>query len=328
MGSVLSETWYQNVEGVEDAVFKDPRRKGSRYWGKGKWDAFIKPLLPQERRTFVEIGCNAGLFLKLATDAGFKRVIGIESYLQRIRQAMQYRESNGYTYKLIHQEVGVDFDLEQLPLADVTLLANVHYYLPVSVFSDLVDRLRSRTLYCLLVSARAARRKGMARHYLESVRGYFCDWQEVDVVGDWQGKEGLDKGDPAPRRQMYGVLFKGCLDSRDAAEMWNRGARASHASGPDSATIAGGWRRFFSRVLAGEVVDLEETSLYRYYNRLGKSEWIRERLVKKTALAKDIQQNGMRQPIYLDRKGRILDGMHRLSLAYELGYEHVLVRRL
>ena len=75
----MTVKWYQNVEGVDGAVFKDPRRANSIFWGEGKWKNFILPLLPLERRTFVEIGCSAGLFLKLAMDAGFTNVIGIDA---------------------------------------------------------------------------------------------------------------------------------------------------------------------------------------------------------------------------------------------------------
>lgn len=320
-----SLTWYQNVEGVKDAVFKDPGRKDSRFWGEGKWKTFIEPLLPAERRTFIEIGCNAGLFLKLAMDEGYTDVIGVEACPQRMRQARQYRESNKYSYRLVHQEVGTDFELDQLPLADVTLMANVHYHLPVAVFSDLVDCLRSRTLYCLLVSARTGRRKGNARHYLESVRGYFRDWQEVEVVGDWQGEEGLDKDDPAPREQMYGVLFKGCLEARDTKSQWQKSV-AEFGGGKDRLKIARGWREFFRAVLDGEEIDLEQTFLYRYYSN--RPDWILDRLEDKRVLANDIQANGMREPIYLDQKDRVLNGTHRLNLACELGYEHILIRKL
>lgn len=325
MGGIL--TWYQNVEGVEGAVFKDPRRKDSKFWGEGKWNTFIKPLLPAERRTFIEIGCNAGLFLKLAMDEGYTDVIGIEACPQRMRQARQYRDSNKYLYKLVHQEVGANFELEQLPLADVTLIANVHYHLPVAVFSNLVDRLRSRTLYCLLVSARAGRRKGNARHYLESVRGYFRDWQEIDVVGDWRGEEGLDENDPAPREQMYSVLFKGCLEVRGAEAQWQKSV-AEFGGGADRFEIAWGWREFFREILDDKDVDLKYTFLYQYYKNRGKADWILDRLKDKQALAKDIQANGMRFPVYLDQKNRVLDGTHRLNLACELGYKHILVRKL
>lgn len=205
--------WYQNVDGM-DVVFENPNRKESRFWGEGKWNNFIKPLLPQRRRTFIEIGCNAGLFLKMASDVGFKDVIGIEPSKSSMRQARDFRKVNKGTYKLIQQKVDANFALDELPLADVVLLANVHYYIPLSDFIHLVDRLKSRTVYCIVVSARANRRPGAALHYLLAARAYFRGWEEIKVVGDWQGT-GVEEGDPAPRRQMYGVSFKGNLDVMD-----------------------------------------------------------------------------------------------------------------
>ena len=329
MGPTL--TWYQNVDGVDGAVFKDPRRKESRFWGEGRWDNFIKPLLPKERGPLIEIGCSAGLFLKMAMDEGFRDVIGIDSSARRIRQAERFKESNGYPYKLMQQKVGKDFDLDQLPLADVTLLANVHYYFPVSVFSNLVDRLKSRTLYCLLVSARAKRRQGNAVHYLDAVRGYFRDWQEVGVVGDWQGLEVI-ADDPSPRLQMYGVVFRGNLDAHNVEEIYGRCREASAESKKQKHfAICPALEEFFRKVLSGETFEFEETLLYQYWKtrRPGwSSDQIQGHLAYKKSLAKDVQINGMKEPLYYDQEGKLLDGLHRLVIARELGYKHILVRRL
>ena len=330
MGPVLI-TWYQNVDGVTDAVFKDPRRKESNFWGEGKWNTFIKPLLPRERRVFVEIGCNAGLFLKLAMDEGFENAIGIDSSQQRIKQAKLFRESNGYPYKLVQQKVGEDFELSELPLADVTLLANVHYYFPISVFAKLADHLRSRTLYCIVVSARVKRRMGMARHYLESVRGYFRDWQEIKVVGDWEGHKPVDTlNDPAPRGQMYGVLFKGGLDSYNVEQECHWWAVvADKAERHGRVKLKWATSDFFRKVLNGEAFDFAGTPLYEYWKGEGwLAEDIEEKLTYNKVLAKDIQRDGLKEPLYYDGKRRLLDGGHRLVIARELGYEHILVRRL
>ena len=326
--------WYQNVEGVEGAVFKDARRKDSKFWGEGKWNTFVKPLLPEERRTFIEIGTNAGLFLKMAMDDGFENAIGIEADAGRMNQAKLYRESNGYPYRLIQQRVGEDFELDGLPLADVVLFSNVHYYFPIGVFSNLVDRLRSRTLYCIVVSSRANRRSGAARHYLDAVRGYFKDWQEIGVIGDFRGEKNEEalraEGDPTPRTQMYGVMFKGCLDACDVEKecaKWDA-VDDKHTS-HNKFRIAYGLREFARRVHSGEAFELEDTDLYKYWEKQSLSpEWAREKLAKKRDLIKDIELNGMKEPIYFDKKGRMLDGMHRLSIAKELGYKHILCRRL
>jgi len=99
----MGRKWYQNIEidGV-DIQYEDPKRKDSKFWGEGKWNNFIKPLLPKGR-TFIEIGCSAGLFLKMATDAGFKDVIGIDASPERMEQAELFKKSNKYNYRLIRQ---------------------------------------------------------------------------------------------------------------------------------------------------------------------------------------------------------------------------------
>lgn len=330
-GSLMARKWYQNVDGVKDAVFKDPGRKESKFWGEGKWNNFIKPLLPQRRRTFIEIGCNAGLFLKMATDAGFRDVIGIEPSKSAMGQAKDFRDANKGTYKLIQQKVGVNFALDELPLADVVLLANVHYYIPLSDFMYLVDRLKSRTVYCIIVSAKAGRRSGAALHYLEAVRKYFWGWEEIMAIGDWQGT-GAEKGDPAPRKQMYGVLFKGNLDVMDVTRFYDDARKkATKSSLYSRNAVFPAAEEFFGKVLAREVFDFETTLLYQYYRKRHPSsspEAITRKLVQKKALAEDIQKNGMKEPIYVDGNNKLLDGFHRLILARKLGYENVIIRRL
>lgn len=128
---------YQNVviQG-EDVVYESGKRKHSKFWNEGKWYTFIEPLLPKncEDMTFVEVGCNAGLFLKLAKEREFRHVIGIERDSTNVKYACKYRDQLGYDYKVLHRTVGKDFDFDELPVADVTLLSNVHYYFDIQTW--------------------------------------------------------------------------------------------------------------------------------------------------------------------------------------------------
>jgi len=319
--------WYQTIEidGV-DAVFEDINRKDSKFWNEGKWNTFIKPLLPKERQTFIEIGSNAGLFLNMAKDEGFKDVIGIEGNSQIMEQAERFRESNGGDYKLVHQLVGRNLTLEDLPVADVVLIANVHYYFPVGVFSKLVDDLKNRALYCIVVAARAKKRQGNAMYYLSSVRGYFRDWQELDVI------EGVDiEGDCCPRQHMYGVLFRGNLSTLNVDNYYGAWWEASKNPQHKSYELAPVMRDFFDKVLRGEQFEYEDTPMYQYWRKREPKrspEWTRNLLIYKESLAKDIQENGIKEPIYIDQGGKMLDGIHRLTVAKLLGYNHILIRRL
>lgn len=318
--------WYQNVP-VEGAVYEDPKRKDSKFWNEGKWRNFIEPLLPTVCRTFVEIGCNAGLYLSLAQDEGFVDVIGIEGSSRVMRQAELFRESVGGRYKLLLQQVGRDLMLDQLPLIDVVLLANTHYYFPVDTFAKLVDELRNKALYCIVVSSRGKRRGGKAFYDLQSVRAYFRDWTELVLV------EGVEtEGDPAPREGMYGVLFQGNLHSQSVRVLYQgwRGDCVRSEKYHFNA-LPPALEQFFEKVFSGEVFDFEETLLYQYW-RIREAKYPAEtalkRLAQKKELAEDIQTNGIKDPIYFDHRGNLIDGLHRLCIARELGYENVLVRRL
>jgi len=319
--------WYQTIEidGV-DAIFEDKNRKYSRFWNEGKWDTFIEPLLPDRRNTFLEIGCNAGLFLKMAVDAGFKNVTGVEGNYQIVKQALQFRESNGYNYKIVHQHVGTTFVLDDLPLPDVVLFSNVHYYFPVGVFAKLVDVLRTRALYCIVVSAKAKRRQGNALYDIKSIEGYFRDWEKFPAI------LGVDiKDDPAPRDQMYSILFRGGLDICEVDVMYDAWMEASKKLGHKSHELAPALHDFTIRVLSGEEFDLADTDFYRFWRkRLPNKppEWTLNHLEYKKSLVEDIRENGIKEPIYIDKSGKLLDGLHRLCTAKLLKYGHILMRIL
>ena len=317
--------WYQ-VVGVDGATYEDPNRAASKFWNEGKWRTFIEPLLPAERRTFIEIGCNAGLFLKLATEAGFTDVVGVEGSGRIMRQAEAFRAANGLSYRLVQQAAGRDLDLDALPVADVVLLANMHYYLPVAALARLADALKGRTRYCIVVGARAPLRQGCAKHYLTAVRGYFRDWPFVGKV------QGVDaEGDPCPRPDMYGVLFQGDLKAIDVGEYYGAWYEAAKSWRHRSYGLAPALQDFFEQVLSGGAVKVEDTALYHYWRKRQPKqteEWTWKLLAYKAELARDIQQNGMREPIYLDAQTKMLDGLHRLCIAKVLGHRHVLVRVL
>ena len=323
----MPRRWYQTIEiDNVNAVFEDVKRKDSNFWNEGKWDTFIKPLLPIWRQTFIEMGCNAGLFLKMATDAGFRDVVGVEGNYQIIKQAKCFKENNRGKYKLVYQGVGKDLILDDLPISDVILISNTHYYFSVGAFSKLVDRLLNRALYCIIVSAKARRLQGNALYDLNSVRGYFRDWHEIATI------EGVEiEDDPCPRPQMYSVLFKGNLSTLGVDNYYDTWFDAAKSVEHRSHGLAPAIQDFFTRVLMGEKFEYKDTSFYQYWRdrQPGKPlEWTEELLSYKASLAKDIQENGIKEPIYINQNNMLLDGLHRLCVAKLLGYKHVLVRRI
>ena len=61
---------YQYLGDGQEYHWKNEREKDSRFWNDGRWESFVKPYLPDEASdmTLVDVGCNAGLFVKLAKD--------------------------------------------------------------------------------------------------------------------------------------------------------------------------------------------------------------------------------------------------------------------
>jgi len=309
--------WYQNIEGIE-GIYEDPKRKYSKFWNEGKWDTFIKPLLPEHKRTFLEIGCNAGLFLKKAMDEGFVDVLGIESNKSRMVQAQFYREKNKCNYKLKKQTMNITFNFDELSLFDVVLISNMHYYLPIHVFSNLVDKIKSKAVYCIIVSAKASRRGGNAYHHFTTVNGYFRDWKLIKKIDNVE-----EGGDPAPRQQMYGVVYKSNLNSEIIEKMYKAFLIRSKS---DEKLYLSNMSIFFKSIFDGQ---FNKKVFYDCWKDKLPENMIEQKMKNKKELAEDIQKNGIKCPIYINnKKNKILDGAHRLIIAKELGYKHITVRRI
>ena len=88
---------YQNIK-LDGVAPQNEKKNDSKFWNEGKWDNFVAPHIREDVRdqTFVEMGCNAGLFLKLAKDAGFRNVVGVEKDKTPVREGLRYRDSIGY----------------------------------------------------------------------------------------------------------------------------------------------------------------------------------------------------------------------------------------
>lgn len=318
--------WYQTVfiDGV-DIVYEDINRKNSKFWNEGKWDNFIKPLLTDiDRGSFMEIGSNAGLFLKMAEDEDFKKITGIEASGRRVREAKLYKKSVGGNYSFFRQTVNSNFSLEQSHLQDVILLSNTHYYLPIADFMKLVDQMRSRSVYCIVVSCLARKLPGNAVSDIGSVRGYFRDWQEIKLV------DGVDpQGDPSPRPYMYGVLFKGALKKKPIDKIlmrWREGIKP--VNGVVTDTLSPAFIEFYKKVLSGEKFDFKNTLYYKFLKKERPQYNTEEFMAKKRDLALDIQKNGLKNPIFFDRTDTLIDGLTRLFIMKELGHKNIFVRMM
>lgn len=122
--------WYQPI------VFPDGSKTASSKWeafherddfGKRKWEKYIKPYLVG-KDTFLEIGCNAGLFLVLAEQYGYKNVYGLESmeyFYEQCSYVLKKFDSKAITY----MKDALCFDYDRFKSVDTLLLANTLYWI-------------------------------------------------------------------------------------------------------------------------------------------------------------------------------------------------------
>ena len=199
---------YQNIS-VDGKEYGEPARKSSAFFNEGKWENFIKPHLPtDEEMTFIDIGCNYGLYVKLAKQYGFQTVLGVESNRELKAVTDKYVTEGKILYTELSEAIFRTTFIADLPAADVVLMANVHYHLYVPVFLHLVNLLRHKTRYVIVVDVDSEKQKRMhkcfrANNGLYELEQYFRGYDRVGYLGEIP-----TNGDPSPREGMYSVLFK------------------------------------------------------------------------------------------------------------------------
>ena len=304
---------YQYVEG-EPMSERDKKEAGSKFWNKGKWDNFVVPFLPDDCKNMilVDMGCNAGLFLKLAQDRGFSRVIGVDVNKEAIRRARNYKERNGGTYEILYSDIRACID--KLPAADFIVFANSHYYLPIDHWLNLLDKLRVKTRYCILVTVEKRIGTHRASGHLVDIRNYFRDWRENGIT-----KVSLEN-DPFPR-PLYGLCFKSCWIDRVSIDNLI-----------DSNSV---WRTLYDFwVEIDKGVDFCKTPYYEILKkrRIERRKWDKDKVDasfrQKIEIFQDMKKNGLKEPLIVDRNNKVIDGNHRLEIMRYLGYKSVLVRRV
>ena len=304
---------YQHLAG-EPMTARDETEVGSKFWNKGKWDNFVLPFLDRDcsEQTFVDIGCNAGLFLNLAEEKGFDRVIGIDSDGEAIERGREWSKRNGKSYQIWRSNM--EDCIDDLPVADFVVLANVHYYFKIDDWLNFLDKLQCKTRYCIIVTTK--KRPGnrcWAQADLENIDRYFKYWEPVGLIDNISTKD-----DPRPRK-LYGLCFEGHRIDRVLIDSLDSG---NHVQDKFYEELDSG--KHYSKTKYYKIIEK-----YRLYDR---KDWSREKLEKffteRVDLYEDIKENGLMDPIIVDHNNLILDGNHRCQMLKHLGRKTVLVRKI
>ena len=294
---------YQHLDG-EIMSDRDEKEVNSKFWNVGKWENFIKPFL-KEGGTLVDMGSNAGLFLKLAEDMGFK-AIGVDSDKEAVARGLAWRDKNKGKYQILCTPMEECIDL--LPMADYTVLANSHYYFYIADWLDYLDELRFKTRYCIIVTTEKRNSQiSMASADPDAIRSYFMDWEDVGFIDALP-----TEGDPSPRK-LYGMCFKSQIErvpmNLDCG---------NHVQD-----------KFYEELDTGK-----EFSRTKYYKILKgyRKKWSEEELnlfiLNKISLFNSVKKNGQLRPVIVGENNRVLDGNHLYSIMNYLGYDNCFIRRV
>ena len=319
--------YHQNIAlNGEDMPAEYTSRKGSSFFNEGKWENFIKLFLPDDPtdRTFVEIGCNVGLYLKLATEYGFRNVVGVEADANNCAMAERYRDAQGLDYRVLHRTVGDDFSFDELPVADVMLLSNMHYYIHMQHFMPFLDRLRFKTINCIIVSREMREKKhGHPLPEVAPIRHMFKDWEMMRIK---YTSSNMLKRDPHPRH-VHSLHFRSPLQRQSIKDYTTRTQKY---------VLQQEW---IDLIRAGKPFRLEDTNNWAYWvqrKQLDKEkpqdrwsdEQIQAHVQRRLDLVRDILEHGVKEPLLVRPDRQCIDGGNRAAILKLLGYNSVIVRQI
>jgi hypothetical protein len=195
-------------------------------------------------------------------------------------------------------------------------MSTFHYYIDINSWVKYLDRLKSKTRYVLIVSRpKMGKRHWRAHCSYKAVKSYFSDWEEAGMVDNVS-----QEGDPSPRN-LFSVLFKSPVLERIAL----KDIDTSRAVSPIYPAM---------KDLAKRARDNDNPFTTIYYEQVLQShegKWAK-RVIEKYVLKKfnmmiDVKENGIKDPLIINRAGVLLDGGHRFAILDALGYESLIARR-
>lgn len=282
--------WYQ--EATINGVAMPTRRKQDT--NEIRWQTFIEPLLPYQEgdgRIFLELGCNAGFYLRKATDLGFKAQ-GIEREPEFIAHARYWEANDPLGVKIIKG----DLNLLPFPAASVVLLANVHYWLTRGQFEKLVRRLRKQALYVIVIGRHHARPEHASRCDKTALINRFAGWNNVKSIDG---------------SKHFSVLFQNPkLCEKTTEELLNQELIDTRVYYP-------AYRKLVQAVMTGGEITPDTTKYWNYLFRR-KARNIPKLFNRGFHLIESVLEHGITTPIALQR-GEIIDGNHRIITAHTIG---------
>ena len=318
--------WYQDVK-IKDASvpLRYPNTASSKFYHAGKWNTFVKSLIPFDisaNHTFVEYGSNAGLNLVEAAKCGFSRVVGIEADDNFFAQSeLVIGESTFDNIKSSQRYIGKvesnlvascsAFSFDDIPVADVSLLANFHYWIQTPALEKLIEGLAQKSQYVIIISATDVFNTPTSAT-IDSVKKLFGNgWTLTDAITQVDSR-----GDPTPRN-LYAMLFK----SDSIVKMTAQEIKSKLAIDNRTRYFMDVFALFLKQFQAGQTFHPEFIAYLKQWPIRGRytNTWadINKEIEYCRRLVKSILNDGFKKPIDFHIDGKKLDvgGWHRLVIA-------------
>lgn len=293
--------WYQ--EAVIDGV-KMPRRRKDSDTSERRWQLFIEPLLVPDGKgkRFVELGCNAGYYLRKARELGYE-AIGVENNPTYLAQAKYWEEKEPMGVKLIE----ADLNAYKMPVCHTVLLANILYWLTPEQVSSLIKTLSHRAMKVIVIGRHRPLKQHISPCDNVSITNYFHSWLH------WMGNVDAKHYSilffnpnimevPIDYLQIhgYGTSHKGDLLEKSFLHLLN----LIDNKRPYNPAAT----RYYKYLHANRIKRSKRTGLFKRY----------------TAMFHDIKQHGLSEPLYISNDGKIKDGDHRYLIAKYLKHKTIL----
>ena len=272
----------------------------------------IEPLPPYkdaDGRLLVELGSNAGFYLRKAKDLGYD-VLGVEREDEFIAHAKYWEENDPKGV----QTIQADLNDYRIPSCQVLLLAQVHYWLTPEEIRKLVRLLSKRALYVIVVGRQGKLREHVSASDMKTLIRYFDGWEQGKITSNYLLKHN-------------GTIFKNTgLEEVGINDLKLYPEELKYES------FIPAFTQLTRRVLDGDDSLNKEDPYYQYRLKRG-GKYTDDKVTTKIQLIKDIKRDRLERPLAIGRhEGKwlpntIYDGDHRYIIAKELGYKYLICKR-
>lgn len=325
--------WYQPVEFDSITAPTKPDQHPASF-GRGKWDNYVKPQMVKPFDTgngyFCEMGCNAGLYLVMAHEAGFRRTWGVEganAAWGQLQLTAEYHDELdmhpvfaklGTVEGAIADSVAPDFDLEKQPIVDCTLMAQFLYWVTPGVAQHYVDALSEKSVWCVVLTNRASRQRspGDPNSVIEMFKR------------NWHLTRAIPTTKRDGRRQITSLLFRSkWLHALPTGPLFDMVRGANPANEVFYGSVFPG---FVSNAIDRTPMVYDNCATYNWllngeHGSTAYNHKVSSRAVDRWRwMSRDIQRSGQLVPIMLKPPGTDkVDGNHRVAMCHYLGIPRV-----